>query len=157
MHTNELSDSPAAGDSANFLWNVQHSEQGDRRGQPSPANEARGSDPRSFLHRESDDHFQSWDDICYWHDLLTRLNSPLFQGGPANQRQPGPATHGGKPAGTSYRRHRECAQCSTKYLPRQCRCSLCNEFWYCSKECQRTHWNAGNHRYDCDGVIEYVD
>ena len=127
MQTNEHSDSPAAGDSSNFLWNVQHSEQVDRRGlpsEPSPANEARESDPRSFLQRDSDEHFQSWDDICYWHDLLTRLNSPFFQAGPANLRQPGPANHGGRPAGTSYRRDRECAQCSTKYLPRQCRCSL---------------------------------
>ena len=41
---------------------------------------------------------------------------------------------------------RTCAVCNTKYLPRQSKCSLCLDVWYCSKKCQRSHRNEGGHQ-----------
>jgi hypothetical protein len=129
-----------------ILWDVHQSQEGVGRGLgngPTPALPARGAAPRSLLHNERDDRCQSWYDICYWHDVFTTMG--------VNRARPWEPPQSER---TFYRRHRECAQCTTKYLPRACRCPLCNNSWYCSKACQRTHWRQGNHRWDCAGATE---
>ena len=41
----------------------------------------------------------------------------------------------------------ECAQCSGAA---RCQC-VCGRVWYCSKDCQRSHWRQ--HRSDCDKFL----
>lgn len=40
-----------------------------------------------------------------------------------------------------------CAECSTA-LVKSFRCSACKKVYYCSKECQRSHWHGG-HKAEC--------
>jgi hypothetical protein len=51
-----------------------------------------------------------------------------------------------------YKKREKCAVCPTKYLPRHSKC-LCKKVSYCSKECQKAHWNMG-HKEDHREQVE---
>lgn len=44
----------------------------------------------------------------------------------------------------------ECHVCHERCKP--LRCTKCRQVWYCSRECQKTHWKAG-HKRTCNGKI----
>ena len=50
---------------------------------------------------------------------------------------------------------KHCAHCSVE-LAKAMRCSQCKTVCYCSRECQKMHWNRkkDGHREDCKGAME---
>ena len=46
-----------------------------------------------------------------------------------------------------------CYTCNNRFYKKLSTCMSCKKFWYCSKKCQKIHWNL-MHKYQCNKVSD---